>query len=116
MVNYIPKKKDIIFFDLNPIKGHEQGGKRPAVVLSSSNFNKKTHMAIVCPITSNTKEFPSHYELKETKIIKGSVLCEHVRGVDFKERKVRYIEKVSDKEYSNIMELFNSCFIDPNEE
>lgn len=110
MVKYVPKRKDIIFFDLNPVKGHEQGGKRPAIVLSSNSFNKLTNMVIVCPITSNTKQFPSHYELQNTKKINGSVLCEHVRSIDFNERKVSFIEKVNDDEYDNILELFTSCF------
>jgi mRNA interferase MazF len=110
MVNYIPKQKDILFLDFNPTKGHEQSGTRPALVLSSNNFNKNTNMAIVCPITSNTKEFPSHYILEQTKKIKGSVLCEHVRSIDYNTRRVKFVEKVSNEEFDNIMNLFNSLF------
>ena len=110
MVNYIPKQKDILLLDFNPTKGHEQSGTRPALVLSSNNFNKNTNMAIVCPITSNTKEFPSHYILEQTKKIKGSVLCEHVRSIDYNTRRVKFVEKVSNEEFDNIMNLFNSLF------
>ena len=110
MVNYIPKKKDILLLDFNPTKGHEQSGTRPALVLSSNSFNKITNMAIVCPITSNTKEFPSHYILEQTKKIKGSVLCEHVRSIDYNTRRVKFVEKVSNEEFDNIMNLFNSLF------
>ena len=110
MVKYIPKQKDIIYLDFNPTKGHEQSGTRPALVLSSNKFNKITNMAIVCPITSNTKEFPSHYLLEKTKIIKGSVLCEHVRSIDYTIRNVTYVEKLNDNEFDNIMQLFNSLF------
>ena len=110
MVNYVPKQKDILLLDFNPTKGHEQSGTRPALVLSSNSFNKITNMAIVCPITSNTKEFPSHYILEQTKKIKGSVLCEHVRSIDYNTRRVKFVEKVSNEEFDNIMNLFNSLF------
>lgn len=110
MVNYIPKQKDILLLDFNPTKGHEQSGTRPALVLSSNSFNKISNMAIVCPITSNTKEFPSHYILEQTKKIKGSVLCEHVRSIDYNTRRVKFVEKVSNEEFDNIMNLFNSLF------
>lgn len=57
---YIPKQGDIVFLDFNPTKGHEQAGKRPAVVISTNVFNQNTKMIIVCPITSSNKEFPTH--------------------------------------------------------
>lgn len=108
MVNYIPKQGDIVFVDFNPIKGHEQGGYRPAIVLSSNKFNKYNNMAIICPITSNTKIFPSHYELLDSKKINGSVLCEHVRSIDFNSRKLKFIESASNFDFNNIMSLFIS--------
>ncbi|MBE6139113.1 MAG: hypothetical protein E7174_01215 [Firmicutes bacterium] len=72
---YIPKRGDIVYLDFNPTKGHEQSGFRPALVLSSDIFNNFTNMVIVCTIITNTKEFPTHYLLTDTKKIKGSVLC-----------------------------------------
>ena len=64
---YIPMKRDIVLVDFSPIKGHEQKGFRLAVIISNNPFNQFTKMVIVCPITSNTKEFPTHYPLKDTK-------------------------------------------------
>ena len=64
---YIPKQKDIVFLDFNPTIGHEQKGYRPALIVSNNVFNKNTKMVIVCPITSNEKEFPTHYLLNNTK-------------------------------------------------
>ena len=75
---YIPKQGDIVYLDFNPTKGHEQKGVRPGVVISHNIYNKHTKMAIVFPITSNIKEYPTHYKLKDTKKIYGSVLCEHM--------------------------------------
>lgn len=105
---YIPKQKDIVYLDFNPVKGHEQKGTRPAIVISNNVFNKFTKMAIVCPITSNTKDFPVHYLLENTKKIKGSILCEHLRSIDYEIRNLKYIEKCSDEEFEEIMGLINS--------
>jgi len=109
MVNYIPKQKDVVFVDFNPIKGHEQSGYRPAVVISSDLFNKFTKMAIVCPITTNQKEFPVHYILEDTTKIKGSVLCEQLRSIDCEIRNFKFIEKLSDQEFENILDLLKAC-------
>jgi len=109
MVSYIPKQKDIVFVNFNPTKGHEQAGYRPALVISSAVFNKFTKMVIVCPITTNIKEFPTHYILKNTKEIKGSVLLEHIRSIDYEIRNFKFIEKVDDTEFKYILDLLNSC-------
>ena len=106
---YVPKQGDIVFVDLNPTKGHEQKGKRPAIVVSLNVFNKNTNMVMVCPITSNTKEFPTHYILEDSKKIKGSVLCEHIRSIDYKTRNVIFIEKASQNDLLSVITLLNSC-------
>ena len=92
-----------------PTKGHEQAGSRPCVVISNNVFNKNTKMVIVCPITSNEKEFPTHYLLKNTKKIHGSVLCEHIRSIDYEIRNLKYIEKCNDEDLISIIMLTNAC-------
>ncbi len=106
---YIPKQGDIVFLDFNPIKGHEQSGIRPAVVISNNIFNKNTKMVILCPITSNNKEFPTHYQLEDTVNVHGSVLCEHVRSVDYEIRNLKFVEKLSDNDLISIITLMNAC-------
>ena len=66
-------------------------------------------MVIVCPITSNTKEFPTHYKLEETKRVYGSVLCEHVRNIDYEIRNLKFVEKLSDKDLLSVIALFHAC-------
>lgn len=107
---YIPRQKDIVFVDFNPIKGYEQAGYRPCIVISNNVFNKYTKMVIVCPITSNEKEFPTHHILKNTKKIRGSVLCEHIRSIDYEVRSLKFVEKCKDIEFEQIMGLMNACF------
>ena len=109
MVNYIPKRGDLVYVNLNPIKGHEQKGIRPAIVVSNDIFNNYTKMVIVCPITSNEKGFPTHYKLEDSKKIKGSVLCEHVRSIDYKTGKIKFIEKASENDLLSVINLLYAC-------
>lgn len=108
MVEYIPHQKDIIFLDFNPTLDHEQNGKRPALVLSNYSFNRFTKMALVCPITSNTKEFPLHVSLKHTKKTKGVVMCEQIKAVDFIARNAKFNEKIDNETYDEVLAVINS--------
>ena len=109
---YVPRQRDIVFLDFSPTKGHEQFGKRPAIVISTNVFNDNTKMVMVCPISSNTKEFPTHYLLEDTKKISGSVFCEHIRSVDYEDRKLKFIEKASDNDFLSVITLLNACIED----
>lgn len=104
---YIPKQGDICYANFSPTIGHEQSGKRPFVIISRYSFNKFTGMAIVCPITSNMKIFPTHYKLLNTKKIKGMVLCEHVRSIDYEARDISFIEKIDEIELEEILDILN---------
>ena len=106
---YIPKQGDVIFLNFNPTKGHEQAGFRPAVVISNNVFNQNTKMVMVCPITSNDKYFPTHYNLEDTKNIHGAVLCEHIRSIDYESRNVKFVEKLSDNDFLSVITLLNAC-------
>ena len=109
MVNYIPKQKDIVYVNFNPIKGHEQSGYRPGVVISNDIFNKFSKMIIVCPITSNLKKFPTHHKIENSQKIEGAVLCEHIRSIDYEIRHLKFVEKLSDNDFISIITLLNAC-------
>lgn len=106
---YIPKQGDVVFLNFNPTKGHEHSGFRPAVVISNNVFNENTKMVMVLPITSNTKEFPTHYKLEDTKNVQGSVLCEHIGSIDYEIRNLKFAEKLSDNDFLSIITLLNAC-------
>lgn len=106
---YTPKQGDVVLLDFNPIKGHEQSGFRPAVIISNNVFNENTKMAFVCPITSNNKNFPTHYLLEDTKKIHGSVLCEHIRSIDYEIRNLKFVEKLSENDFISVITLLNAC-------
>lgn len=104
---YIPKQGDICYMDFAPTKGHEQTGLRPALVISKYNFNKYSGMAFLCPITSNIKEFVTHYKLTSTEKVYGSVLCEHLRSIDYNARKLAYVEKISDDDLEEVLDIID---------
>ncbi len=106
-LKYTPKQGDICYINFAPTKGHEQGGLRPAIIISKNQYNKFTNMAIICPISSNTKKFPTHYELKNTKKVKGSVLCEHLRSIDFEARKIKFIEEANILDLESIIDIIS---------
>ena len=109
VTKYIPKQGDYIYLDFSPTKGHEQRGKRPALVISINIFNEHTNMIMVLPISTNTKDFPTHYVLEDSKKIHGAVLCEHIRSIDYDSREVSFIEKASTNDLLSVMTLLNAC-------
>ena len=59
MVNYIPEQGDIVALNFDPQSGHEQKGRRPAIIISNQTFNQHMRLAFACPITNL-----SHYQHK----------------------------------------------------
>jgi len=91
-MSYIPKKGDIVWVEFNPQKGHEQAGHRPAVVISPYEYNAKTSLAIVVPITSKIKGYPFEVPIKGENI-QGVALADQVKSLDYKARNFKFIEK-----------------------
>ena len=89
---YIPRKGDLVWLNFSPQTGSEQKGKRPAIVISSGEYNKKTHLAVCCPITSKRKGYPFEVVLDKQKI-RGVILTDHLKNLDWKVRKAKFIEK-----------------------
>jgi len=92
---YTPDRGDVVWVDLNPAQGHEQKNTRPALVLSPRAYNKKTGLVLVVPITSQVKGYPFEVALTGKKV-KGVVLADQLRTLDWRVRKVRYIERATD--------------------
>lgn len=90
---YIPDRGDIVWLVLDPRVGHEQPGRRPALVLSPRLFTERTGLAIICPVTSKVKGLPFEVILSQTKT-NGAILPIHVRSVDIAARKASFIETV----------------------
>jgi len=91
--SYVPDRGDVIWIDFSPQLGHEQRGRRPALVISHKSYNEKVGLGIFCPITSKTKKYPFEVVVDLEKI-KGSILCDQVKNLDWKVRKTEFIERL----------------------
>ncbi len=89
MAVYIPDRGDLIWLTFDPQVGHEQAGRRPALVLSPKSYNQKSYLAILCPITSQIKGYPFEVLLPTGSTIGGAVLVDHVKSLDWKARKAQ---------------------------
>jgi mRNA interferase MazF len=81
-VSAIPDAGDLVWVNFNPQAGHEQAGRRPALVLSPRLYHEKTALAVVCPITSNTQPYPFKVRLPDGLPIGGAVLADQVKSID----------------------------------
>ena len=89
---YVPERGDIVWLNFNPQSGHEQKGKRPALVISPKEYNAKTGLGLFCPITGAVKNYPFEVEI-ENKKIKGVVLADQIKSLDWETRKIEFVAK-----------------------
>ncbi|PZU99952.1 MAG: mRNA-degrading endonuclease [Pseudanabaena sp.] len=109
MANYIPRKGDLIILTFDPQSGHEQKGRRPALVVSNNLFNQHTGLAIVCPITNTKRDFPFHVAIANSKSLTGYVMVEQVKSIDYKSRKVKLIEAAADELLAEVLSILDAC-------
>ena len=105
-----PKKGDIVWCALNPIRGHEQSGLRPCIVISGSIFNQKTGTAVICPITSKEKKGFYFRIAIEAPTVKGCIMADQIRTVDWNERVVRIDGSVSASVLQEVYDMFPVLF------
>lgn len=89
--SYVPRRGDIVWLTFNPQAGHEQAGRRPAVVLSPLAYNAKVGLALLCPITSAIKGYPFEVNLPHGLPISGVILADQVKSLDWQARAVEFI-------------------------
>lgn len=93
---YVPDAGDLVWLDFDPQAGREQAGTRPAVILSSKYFNLRSSVAFACPISSKVKGYQFQVVLPPGLEVHGVVLCEHMRSLDWRVRKVAYLGRMPD--------------------
>ena len=92
---YIPNRGDVVWINLDSSFGHEQTGRRPVLVLSPREYNRKTNMVICCPITKSIKGYSFEVEISVGDV-KSAVLADQIRALDWSKRKCQFIGKVSE--------------------
>ena len=109
MADYIPRKGDLIAVTFDPQSGHEQRGRRPALVVSNDLFNKHVGLCVVCPITSTRRDYPFHVPLPEGQAVTGFVMVEQVKSIDFRARKAKRVGKAPEQVLLEALELLDAC-------
>jgi len=104
MVNkeYIPERGDIVWLNFNPQSGHEQKGKRPAIVISPKEYNEKVGLGLFCPITTKIKDYPFEVKIENEKIT-GVVLSDQIKSLDWKTRGIEFISKENTNKIDEII-------------
>ena len=105
----MPKKGDFIAVTFDPQSGHEQKGRRPALVVSNNLFNERTGMTIVCPLTTSDRGYPFHVAITDNRQVKGFVMVEQVKSIDFRARQAKHIGKASDDLLDEVLSILDAC-------
>jgi mRNA interferase MazF len=108
---YLPDTGDLIWTDFDPTKGREQAGRRPALVVSPAAFARNTGLAIVCPITSRVRPFPTSVVLPSSSPIVGEILTSHIRSIDTGARPIRYAGLAVSDEIARLVRAKLNSFI-----
>lgn len=92
---YVPRRGDVVWITLNPQAGHEQAGRRPAVILSPQAYNGRVGLAILCPITSPVKGYPFEVAIPAGLPIAGVILSDQAKSMDWRARNAERICSLS---------------------
>ena len=104
MAGYGPSQGDIVMLDFTSQAGHEQAGRRPALVVSNRSFHRYTGLAIFCPITNQLKDYPMHVRLDSRTKTTGEILCEHVKSLDYRARNASFVETLPDDLLTEVLD------------
>lgn len=100
---YVPDRGDVVWLQFNPQSGHEQAGKRPALILSPRSYNEKVGLALMCPVTTRIKGYPFEVELRDLAVT-GVILSDQVKSLDWKARQASFIGKAPAEVVQEVLE------------
>ena len=109
MKSYVPKKGDFVAVTFDPQSGHEQKGRRPALVVSNTLFNEQTGIAMVCPLTTTDRRYPFHVAVTNNPRITGFVMVEQIKSIDYNARKTKFVGKASDEVLDMVLSILDAC-------
>lgn len=107
---YIPNKGDIVWIDFDSSSGQEIQKRRPGLVVSRYDFNRKTRFAVICPITSTIKNLPTRYSLPTEVDINGQVIISHLKSLDFNSRNLVYADYLPLQDMARIDQIIAYIF------
>ncbi len=101
---YVPERGDAIWITLNPQAGHEQTGRRPALVVSPAAYNGKVGLALLCPITSRVKGYPFEVLIPARLRVSGAVLSDQVKSLDWRAHRAELIDRLPESTVSEVLQ------------
>jgi len=101
--NYCPKRGDIVWLSFNPHAGHEQAGRRPALVLSLLSYNRKVGLALHCPVISEVKGYPFEVKIPSGLEVSGVVLSDQIKSLDWAARKATFACTLPEKTIREVL-------------
>jgi mRNA interferase MazF len=107
-MDYTPQRGDIIWLVFDPQAGHEQAGRRPALVLSPEIYNRRVGLAILCPITSHIKGYPFEVLLPKGLELRGAILADQVKSLDWHARQAEFVCKVPQGTLSEVVQKLST--------
>ncbi|APB35122.1 PemK-like protein [Gloeomargarita lithophora Alchichica-D10] len=108
-MSYIPSKGDFITLTFDPQAGHEQKGRRPALVVSNTLFNERTGLAMVCPLTNTDRGYPFHLPVPNTSSLTGFVMVEQLKSVDYRVRQAKFVAVAPTDFLEDVLALIDAC-------
>lgn len=100
---YVPRRGDIVGLEFDPQAGHEQAGRRPALVISHDAYNGKVGLALFCPITNSAKGYPFEVTITGDGAVTGVVLSDQVRSLDWRARNAKFIARLSHAAFAEVL-------------
>jgi len=103
-MSWTPERGDIVWISMSPTAGHEQAGRRPALVLSPSSYNGKVGLAILCPITSQVKGYPFEVRIPDGLPLEGVVLSDQAKSLDWRSREAEFVCKTTAESITEVLQ------------
>jgi mRNA interferase MazF len=109
VAKWAPDRGDVVWLHFSPQKGHEQAGRRPALVISPRSYNSRVGLALFCPITSKIKSYPFEVLLPDGLEVAGAILTDQIKSLDWRARQASRMgtvpEEVMDEVTARILPL-----------
>ena len=109
MSSYVPQKGDLVILTFDHQAGHEQKGRRPALIVSNDLFNKHTGFAFACPITNTDRKIPFHVRIPLASSLTGFVMVDQVKSIDYRSRQVKYVERAPSELLEEVLSILDTC-------
>ena len=109
MAAYVPSKGDFVALTFDPQSGHEQRGRRPALVVSNDLFNRHTGLCIACPVIGSRRDYPFHVAVPDDCEVTGVVMVEQVKSIDFRARRAKRIGRAPAAVLDEVLALLDAC-------